>query len=435
MVKKNDPQNAAGEQCGMAREGYARATPTRAGGHVGSASPSNTAHANYIAQPEGTKILRYAVDSLYVSYSGRVLTDYEDQLQALKEKAQQKNDEETSQAFIQLVDHQFEVLGKGKGYFPFVLVDNWYHISLSRSGATQFPMGYVQIASELLTRTGVEAAIRSLSNIMAILKGEPVSPVVSRVDLCADFTTDCDLSQLEDVGWITRARQYSRYRDGKQFSGFSFGLGGEMSGRLYNKTLELKKSKKDYLIPLWQQAGWDGQSDVWRLEFQYKRAALTGIRVNRIADLLLWMNSIWYYAVTEWLQIKQPIEDTNCTRWPVHPFWTAFYQPEFNSHPIEPISRVRKTRMPYDDYLFIHGLAPITSYMAKHGIDDFNDAVQAFVKDAGSYHRRRSQTTGKALRAYVGDKVKEKRKRYNVKEEADVAADAKRYRQAKGKEV
>lgn len=39
--------------------------------------------------------------------------------------------------------------------------------------------------------------------------------------------------------------------------------------RIYNKTYEMKCAKhKEYICSVWRAAGWDGKSDVWRLEFQ-----------------------------------------------------------------------------------------------------------------------------------------------------------------------
>jgi len=60
-----------------------------------------------------------------------------------------------------------------------------------------------------------------------------------------------------------------------RFSGWSFGSGGDTVARLYDKTLEVeKKSHKFYLHELWKAAGWDGTSQVWRMEFEAKRNAL-----------------------------------------------------------------------------------------------------------------------------------------------------------------
>ena len=47
----------------------------------------------------------------------------------------------------------------------------------------------------------------------------------------------------------------------------AFGSGNEVSARLYDKTLEIQKSGKDYMRPLWAMEGWNGQQDVWRMEF------------------------------------------------------------------------------------------------------------------------------------------------------------------------
>ena len=71
-----------------------------------------------------------------------------------------------------------------------------------------------------------------------------------------------------------------------------------MSCRLYNKTLEIEKSGKEYFFPLWKEGGWDDESTVWRLEYQFKREVLNEIGIRTVQDLqdkkaaLLWLRNL-----------------------------------------------------------------------------------------------------------------------------------------------
>src|SRR6185436_12048287 len=102
----------------------------------------------------------------------------------------------------------------------------------------------------------------------------------------ADFTTDVDLSAIPRNAWVMRAHFFSTYHDRSRFSGLSFGMGGDFAARLYDKTLEIQKSGKEYLFPLWKAAGWDGNQPVWRLEFQVRRTVLGEMGLRTVPELL-----------------------------------------------------------------------------------------------------------------------------------------------------
>src|SRR5207248_4562255 len=92
---------------------------------------------------------------------------------------------------------------------------------------------------------------------------------------------------------------------------------------------------------LWRQErnghpGWDGESDVWRVEFRFKRDFLHTLKppIEGAYDLLDQFKPLWDYAAGRltggedglpdgWLRYVIPTEDTNRSRWPVHPDWQA----------------------------------------------------------------------------------------------------------------
>ncbi|MCW8887035.1 MAG: hypothetical protein OQK12_17555 [Motiliproteus sp.] len=371
------------------------------------ASPSNTAPPNYTE----LRILRQGVDSLYLSYAGSLTENYDTQLELLKALAQSQDGTEQADAYLYLADHSFTVQPKGRGRFPFLLTDNWYQLQISRQKADKLPLAYVQIASMLLTICGVDRSVGPLNNVVSVLAGKVIHPTVSRVDLCVDFTTDLDLEHIPQDHWVTRATKHSRYYDQKQFSGFTFGKRGAISCRLYDKTLEIQQSQKTYLYDLWKEQGWDEVAPVWRLEFQFNREILSEVGIRSIKDLNSDLNRLWAYAV-KWLQLKIPQADGNQSRWPVHSFWEAIKEVDFNGGPNEPALRIRKDRSPSDRSLFVNGLGSLTSFMAREGIQKIDEALEKYLDKARIYHRQLHQRTGKTLNTYVREKVEQKRTRY-----------------------
>lgn len=414
-----------------------RASRTAGGGNNGEAGapPSNTAPANYIQSGSDPKILRYGVDSLYLSYPGSLSTDWAQRLDGLKLAAQSQNDSEEALAQVRIGEHLFEVLGRGRGKYMYVLVDNCFQIALSSTKSKSLPLAYVQISSEYLTALGViqaESNLRYIINSLGLVSGPPT---ISRVDLFADFLSDVDMTGWPAGAWVTRAHKVDNHHIRRQFTGWSIGMGGPMGARLYNKTLELEHSKKDYLRPLWKTAGWNEQDPVWRLEFQYKREALKELSVLHISDLLDNLRGLWAYATETWIRLTIPsLSDENRTRWPTHPLWAYLAALDWAMPASPTLARVRKERIPCDESLFVNGLGPITSFMAREGITDLAEGFGEFLARAHRFHDAQGRKEGSTFKKYVTNKVASKGRKYNTllnenpAEEAAQKARAKAYR-------
>jgi len=372
------------------------------------ASLSNTAPAKYI-QNQNTHPLRCAVDSLYISYRGNIYPQIEELLTYLKELAQHRQTEKSSEAFITFKDHKFEVRPKGAGRFSFVLKDNWFTIQLSSSKSSSMPLAYVQISSELLTFTDLDEIISHLNEIISWLGGIKGHPSISRLDLCMDFVPKFDIEGIDIKQWKTRATQIDRFHQHKRPSGWRIGKGAVM-GRLYNKTLEILKSQKDYLKPIWESNGWDGKSDVWRMEFQMKREFLAKVGLKRPDQIKELSPRLWKYASNNWLQLVTPTNDSNESRWPVTSEWEEIANACTNPD-CDPIKVVNKQRIPNDKYLFVNGLAGISSFMAREGIEDLGEALGEFIHQAEEYHLVAKDQT---MEQYLQGKAQEKSLRYNT---------------------
>ena len=119
---------------------------------------------------------------------------------------------------------------------------------------------------------------------------------------------------------------------------------------IYNKRLEIqqKSHEKTWFHDLWrrvkQEDGtpvWDGESDVWRVEFRFKREALHQLKEEGVfhgvedADSLPErLAALWTYATGHsggaadglpdgWLRYAVPSADSNMARWSLHPAWVA----------------------------------------------------------------------------------------------------------------
>ena len=382
--------------------------------------------------------LRLGVDSLYLSYKGNLDPNQGERLALLKQRAQGKTEVDQALAQHPIGSHLFEVLGRGAGRFPYILVDNCFRLQVSGSNAKLLPLAYVQLSSEYLAAVGVEEAEKALRFCVASLGPIEGEAGIARVDLFVDFTTPLDFDALGVREWITRSEGKARYYQHDALSGWTFGQGGQLSARLYDKTLEIQKSKKYWLHELWAAAGWEPAQPVWRMEFQVKREALKELGIRSVPDLLAKRHNLWQYVCEDYLRLAVPSDtDQTRSRWPNHPLWDAlgacFLVEGLKSGKL---SRFSPTRPPSDASLFLNGLGALSSFMAREGITDLGEAIGAYFHQATAFHRGKDAG---GLEGYLFRKASVKGKRFNTlkntfrDEDLDAlnkrAADA--YRQAK----
>lgn len=375
------------------------------------ASPSNTASSN--CNGGYFQALRWGVDSLYLSYPGEIHPKIDDELKKLKQVAQSPETYQRVAAQLELDGHIFEVKDKGAPMFPYILEDNAFRLQVSRS-AGKVPLAYVKVSSEFLSHVLPHTAEEALRSVVALLGEITESANVSRIDMFVDFVSSVDTESWDRNAWVTRARSINTYSVDNKFSGWSIGLGGIISARLYNKSLEIEKSKKTYLHDLWKSSGWDGVSPVWRLEFELKREVLTGHGLSKLSDVLRNLNGIWSYATTDWLRLCMPNpDDQTRSRWPIHPLWGCLSSVDWETPGGELSKRFNNARLPSDDKMFSMAFSMIVNYMAREGIHDLYDGLREFEAAMYSYHERKSTLLGLSFDGYVAERVSIKAREFN----------------------
>ena len=375
---------------------------------------SNTAPANSNTSKIVT-VLRNGIDSLYLSYQGELHQEMEEKLKDYKQSAQSRLPMEKAKAVWVMGEHCFEIKDKGTGYYPYILEDNAYRIQFSSAKAQQLPLAYVQLRSDWLTHKGIIHCKTELENIIGTFGFIEESENVSRSDLFVDFVAEIDLEQIQLAQWVTRSKRHGTFHVDKVFTGYTFGLGGDISARLYDKTEEIKKSGKIYLYDLWREKGWKEGQRVYRLEFELKNRVLTEHDSKTIDKLLYRAGGLWRYCLLNWLKLTVPnVADDTQSRWPLHPLWVELADIEWQGS-FEGVSiPVRTTRIPPDSNLFEAGLSGLTSYMAINQIDDYEEAISKFISDAAEYHNDKRHFTGIDFYTYMEEKAALKARRYNV---------------------
>ncbi len=103
----------------------------------------------------------------------------------------------------------------------------------------------------------------------------------------------------------------------------------DIVGRIYNKTVEIKESHKEWFQNIWIKGEWDDKTPITRVEFQARREILKEFRINTCEKLIKAVPALWHYFTHKWLRIIEPNEDKNKSRWPEKNFWLVV-QDAFN---------------------------------------------------------------------------------------------------------
>ena len=345
------------------REPQAEAQSARAARGVAGAPPSNTAPANCRNTP--FQLLRQGIDSLYLSFPGQLHSDREIELSELKRLAQSAEEGRKALAVIELDGRQFEVTDRGRGRFKYVLKDSYQLISISSGTAKSLPLAITQISANWLAMEDVPQIVKETEAIVSNFGQLQGEAQVSRADIFVDFVAPYGLHDWDESAWVTRAHNIARYFTNGKPTGWTVGLKGLRAARLYDKTEEIKKSGKDYLRSLWAEKGWDGESPVFRLEFQLKREALKEHDAPTPAKLLKRLGVIWEYATQDWLSLTIPSEtDKTQTRWPNHPMWGKLSQIEWKGTEYADRKRVKLNKSPSMQTRSRQLLTVIASHMA-----------------------------------------------------------------------
>lgn len=375
-------------------------------------APSNTVP--YNCNTEYFKLLRFGVDSLYLSYQGELFPEVKERLVKLKQLAQHPEADQQAQAQYAIAGHIFEVKDKGPSIFPFVIEDGAFRISLSKT-SKKTPMAYVKLSSRYLCSiTSIEAETH-LRHILSELGTLNNYAHVSRIDLCADFVSHENMESWGREAWITRGKKIDAHAVNEKFTGWSIGLGGKISCRLYNKLIEIHTSGRTDLIPLWKAAGWIEGEPIWRVEFQLMRDVLAEHGLISLDSVLANLNGLWSYASTEWLRLTLPnIDDQTRSRWPIHPLWGYISSIDWETN-LNTLSRSFKaTRLPEDKRILALGISSMASYMAKYGITDFDEGLDRYLLALHQYLCTCGEFDGLSGEDCLLEKVRLRGKEFNT---------------------
>lgn len=202
--------------------------------------------------------------------------------------------------------------GSTSGY-PLVLTCPNYKIEC---GEFNRPSFFVTFRSEALWRESAEmlhARFLAWAQGAGLTMERPES--VSRVDWAFDY--HLPVVDFDENHFVSVAGKDSKHREGGRIQTLMFGR-GDIVLRIYDKVAEIEQqSHKTWLFALWQGIC----QDVWRIEWQVRKVLLRQFGIRTVTSLLERQGDVLRHLVAEHTTLRTPTNDSNRSRWPLHPLW------------------------------------------------------------------------------------------------------------------
>lgn len=201
--------------------------------------------------------------------------------------------------------------GTSSGY-PYLIENEAFIIQFGEFNRPNF---FVKFRSIALWHQGAKALHERFLHWAASVGLMPSQPErLSRID----FAFDYHLPEIDfdENSFISRAGKDNQHRNNGKIQTLTFGT-GDIVLRVYNKSDEVNEvSHKTWLYALW---GID--QGVWRIEWQVRKTLLRGMGVTSFDSLLERQGDLLRFLVKEHTTLRTPTDDSNRSRWPLHPLW------------------------------------------------------------------------------------------------------------------
>jgi len=335
--------------------------------------PRGAEHLDVVANthPENTvRELASGIDALYLSGRGELLAGTLDHFEERRSCAEEYD----LAAPVEVGPLTFSLAPRGWGKYRYCL-DH----PIGRIGATSssfLPALRVQPRSEFIHAVGPAQAVATFENLLRPLCTQ-LGFGVSRLDLYVDvqgFPLDAD----DRERYVCRADARRTYEQSERCSGFDFGSrrGGTVTGRIYDKTLDVAIKGTDWWLEIWGNSHTPG-SDVTRVEIEFGRKALTEFRLDSPAEVLAATSGLWAYGTEQWLTHRIPTPDSNRSRWSVSPEWQVVQQASLR-HDTRNLERLQARARAGSLRKLTPGLVGyLVGFAAIVGTDDIDDTVEA----------------------------------------------------------
>jgi hypothetical protein len=304
-----------------------------------------------VASGIDTLVVGFSIDS----YVG--VNKFEDLIEA-KSKAGERQFDKNG-CGVEWFGSEFNVAARGAMGYEWVMRNADVTVCIAREakGGSIIPEVYVTFSSQDLWTNGLDGAVMIFKSWLS--KWAVVSDTkISRTDLCVDVAMPFPVIDIKSE-IVSRARRKMRvnepqkvehYVECRRDTGYRFGS-GDLVGRFYDKTNEIKISQKEWMKEVWKAENWDGETTVVRYEFQCRRNFLKEMSVSSFEELKERLADIWRYCTHDWLRVCDQGANTNQSRWKSKDYWTLIQESVDLFGQAYGVLRMKSKKVRYDHLL------------------------------------------------------------------------------------
>jgi hypothetical protein len=201
-----------------------------------------------------------------------------------------------------------------------------------------------------------------------------------------DFSFDYNLPSLDfnEDSFVSYSSKDSQHRQDGRVQTFTLGK-GDIVLRVYDKVAEIKQqSNKVWFYLLWEQ-----EENVWRIEWQVRKAILRQFGISTFNDLKYKQGDLLHYLAVEHDTLRVPNDDSNPSRWLLHPLWIDLQEriaelDHLGTSRIDgqqAVMEERLQRMAISIYGYLKRIAAIECIQGNHSMIDVDEVL----KDLGTY--------------------------------------------------
>lgn len=290
------------------------------------------------------KLLLSGLDTIECAYYLRAGADCKLDFAALREQREtMRQSKHPEFGVLELGGMEFMLSPNGsKSGYPFIISNQDLTIQF---GEFNDPSFFVRYSSFALWCKGAKLMHERFMTWAESLGFEPMRPEgLSRVDLAFDFLLP-EIDFDED-SFVTAAEKDSQHRKNGKVQTFTFGR-DEIVLRVYNKSDEIVESSGKYWLYLF----WQEQTEnVWRVEWQIRKETLKRFGLRTYEDLFEGYGDVLRYLISEHTSLRVKSEDSNRSRWPVHPLWSMLAD-QIDTLPAQGVYREVDPRAALDETL------------------------------------------------------------------------------------
>lgn len=309
----------------------------------------------------------FGIDSLY--YFCETNEDYDDlfldildQIEETKGKFEKREIEYiNSDIHIKLQDISLYFLGFAEGFYWFRDVNDYFKIGfkdkMKNRGLNDIR---VQLQGNGIYTIGIHGLLQVINE--HLLDGYISDYIpITRADI--NCFVQYDLGFISKDMFSTRKRKYSTINEiGSAKALQTIYIGKEpFKLRIYNKTLELKNSKKKALMyEYFANNGFNQEDIVFNVEFQLHRTYLKQFNIQTVQELIANANNLFKQCMDEVRLLEEPVSESsiahnNKHRKNTHPLWESIKE-EFDLKDYFqssiPLTRLKRKLSMYDEDKF-----------------------------------------------------------------------------------